>query len=200
MPSGYTHGVVTGKVTTLKVFAESCMRAFGACIHMKDESSDKKYEKREMSEYHQAHIESAKIKRKAIEDLSDEQIIKKTTTELEASIRGYEKTIKDKKVIEKRIDSLLEKAKAWQPPTSDHENIKEFMIEQLTDTKKHDADYKYDEELIETLQNELDNLDPTEVRATMLDNVDWDINYHQKALEKEQNNEWVEQLLNSIEN
>ena len=37
MPSGYTEGVASGKVTEFKEYALLCARAFGACISLRDE-------------------------------------------------------------------------------------------------------------------------------------------------------------------
>ena len=45
MPTGYTHGIIDGDITTFEQFAERCSRAF--LIHMRDDSSDAEYKKRE---------------------------------------------------------------------------------------------------------------------------------------------------------
>ena len=34
---------------------------------------------------------------------------------------------------------MIEKAKNWQPPTKEHERLKAFMIEQLTDSRNFDC-------------------------------------------------------------
>ena len=36
MPTGYTAGILEGKIKTFPEFAKICMRAFGAAIHMRD--------------------------------------------------------------------------------------------------------------------------------------------------------------------
>lgn len=41
MPTGYTYPVAEEKVDTLAEFALQCARAFGACVTMRDEPSNK---------------------------------------------------------------------------------------------------------------------------------------------------------------
>lgn len=75
MPTGYTEGIMNGKITTFPQFAKLCMRAFGATIHLRDESLDSEYEPRVPSDYHSKEIERAKKNIIDAKKLSDEEII-----------------------------------------------------------------------------------------------------------------------------
>jgi hypothetical protein len=55
------------------------------------------------------------------------------------TIADYEKSIKEKNELKKRYSDILENAKNWQPPTKEHERLKAFMIEQLTDSRSFDC-------------------------------------------------------------
>lgn len=52
MPTGYTAGILDGEINTFEEFAKTCMRAFGATIHMRDEPLSKTYEPEKTSDYH----------------------------------------------------------------------------------------------------------------------------------------------------
>jgi len=46
MPTGYTQGILDGTTKDFKEFAKHCMKAFGACVHMRDDDMKKEYEER----------------------------------------------------------------------------------------------------------------------------------------------------------
>ncbi len=60
MPTGYTAGILDGKITTFQQFAKQCMRAFGATIHMRDDDMDAEITPRTPSDYYSKEIEKAK--------------------------------------------------------------------------------------------------------------------------------------------
>ena len=46
MPTGYTAEILNGEIKTFPEFAKKCARAFGAMIHMRDDSLDATYKKK----------------------------------------------------------------------------------------------------------------------------------------------------------
>ena len=100
MPTGYTAGVVDGTIKTFNDFAKSCMRAFGATIHMRDEPLNRKYEQRVPGVYYIESLEEAKKELALLETLPDEHFVNKIHSEIKADIRyNLEKIEKIKEVM-----------------------------------------------------------------------------------------------------
>mgnify|MGYP001589050211 CR=1 FL=1 len=50
----------------------------------------------------------------------------------EEALRSRAKYLSDKDVEAGRLNAMLEKVRAWVPPTPDHQEMKKFMIQQIT--------------------------------------------------------------------
>jgi hypothetical protein len=62
MPTGYTAGILDGKINTFPEFATECMKAFGACIHMRDDDISTTYRPRKVDDYYIKKIKEIKRK------------------------------------------------------------------------------------------------------------------------------------------
>ena len=131
MPSGYTENIYYGKEVTFKDFALGCARAFGACIMQRDDPVDEKPKIMPEESYHTEELKKLKKFKKPTKAQFDSYV--------KETIADCEKSIKEKNELKKRYSDILEKAKNWQPPTKEHERLKAFMIEQLTDSKNFDC-------------------------------------------------------------
>jgi len=155
MPTGYTAEILDGKVKSFPEFAKLCMRAFGATIHMRDDDMDKEYEPRVPSDCPFKALESAKKELNKAESLKDDEIIamrKKTLTD----DRKYAlKSIKEKQANLVKLNNILSQINLYIPPTPDHVGIKEFMINQITETIKWDCNMKHNEETLARVEKEL---------------------------------------------
>lgn len=203
MPTGCTYGILEGKTKTFKEFAENCMRNFGACIHMRDDDSDKKYTPRVPSDYYTKELQSAKEKLEKAEKMTDAELIEMRKKELEEDKKRHKKNIKETETARKKLDDFLLKAKAYEPPTEEHEGIKKFMIEQLRTTIDYDGDAKYSIEGLANTEIELSNIDANDVRFTLMEQAHKDIAYHLKEHKEElkrcaNSNKWVEVFINSL--
>lgn len=56
MATGFTSGIIDGSITNFKQFATQCIRAFGATLHMRDESLDVEYTPQKVSDYYPNHV------------------------------------------------------------------------------------------------------------------------------------------------
>lgn len=90
MPTGYTCKVQDGEITELKDFLLQCARGFGAMIHMRDDSMNKQYEPRVVSDYHLNALNNAKKEYEEFLTITDEEIQQKLD-------ESYENEIKNKK-------------------------------------------------------------------------------------------------------
>jgi len=131
MPSGYTSDIYNGKEVTFKDFALGCARAFGACVMQRDDPADEKPKIMPEESYHTEELKKLKKFQKPTEAEFDSYV--------KETIADYEKSIKEKNELKKRYSDMIEKAKNWQPPTKEHERLKAFMIEQLTDSRNFDC-------------------------------------------------------------
>lgn len=132
MPTGYTCFIEDGEITTAKEFIMLCARAFGACISMRDEPLSKPIpEKFEADTHYQKWLDNAK------RDLEKYRAM--TMEEVHAQVEEeYQKRIKERKKAEERDKriydaylSVLDGVKRWNPPTPEHQGVKDFAIEQI---------------------------------------------------------------------
>lgn len=134
MPTGYTADVVDGKVTEFKDFAMQCARAFGALIMMRDDPLNAPIpdEFAPDTRYYDERI-AAELKRlgevQAMTDAEAEQAAKDAHQKALDSRADY---LARKDAEASRLNTMLAKVRAWTPPSPDHEEMKRFMVEQIT--------------------------------------------------------------------
>lgn len=204
MPTGYTYGIIEGKINTFPEFAKICMKAFGACIHMRDDSNDKSYTSQKVSDHHIKAIEEAKRKLAKARTISDNQLIKKYKADGEArKLELMESIIKVRKTKEK-LKLMIAETTAWNPPTWEHNGLKRFMLEQLTGTLDRDGDDSYYLGALDVVEESLKNILPNKLRSEMIKSATTDLDYHIKSLQEEEvriaeANKWVVDLYKSLE-
>lgn len=205
MPTGYTAGVVDGTIRTFNDFAKNCMRAFGATIHMRDEPMDNEYKRRIPDDYYLKRLGEAKKNIEEFETLSDEHFINIKHTKIKDDIKYYSKKLSDVKEARQRLDKLLAETEEWNPPTEGHTAFKDFMVQQLKETIKHDGDISYYEEQLNECYKKLESpIDLSVVKKDLMESYEYDLESSQKSFNEEiercnSSNEWVDVLLKSIE-
>ncbi len=90
------------------------------------------------------------------------------------------------------MTAMLDAAKAWEPPTKDHAGLKDFMIEQLSESLH--GDMRWPGPVEQT---------GSEWRANEIVRAKKDIDYHTREQEKEveranTRTEWVKSLRQSL--
>ena len=204
MPTGYTAGILDGKVNTFEEFATVCTRAFGATIHMRDNPMDSPYEPRTPSDYHTNSIQSKRERLEEIESMSDEKIVEDFNTQLGEDLKYHQtKMEEDKRNLEK-LNSMLESAKSWVPPTEDHQPFRNFMIEQIESTIKVDGDPSYHVNKMVGIKKQMEEgINPKEYREETIQEIRGQISYHETEYQKElvrckDSNDWMDKFLESI--
>ena len=204
MPTGYTAGIIDGEITTFEQFATQCTRAFGATIHMRDNPMDSPYEPRTPSDYHTNSIQSKRERLEEIESMSDEKIVEDFNTQLEEDLKYHQtKMEEDKRNLEK-LNSMLESAKSWIPPTEDHQPFRNFMIEQIESTIKVDGDPSYHVNKIVGIKKQMEEgINPKEYREETIQEIKGQISYHETEYQKElvrckDSNDWMDKFFESI--
>jgi hypothetical protein len=191
MPSGYTSDIYNGKEVTFKDFALGCARAFGACVMQRDDPADEKPKIMPEESYHTEELKKLKKFQKPTK-AQFESYVKET-------IADYEKSIKEKNELKKRYSDILEEAKNWQPPTKEHERLKAFMIEQLTESKQWDCGVSFFESELASLSA----MTYEDYAAEKLTEHNRSIEYHKEYEAKDlnnvkQRNKWITDLYNSL--
>jgi hypothetical protein len=206
MPTGYTAGIIDGEITTFEQFATQCTRAFGATIHMRDDSLDSPYEPRTPNEYYVNSIQSQREEIERMESLTDEDIVQEFETLMKENLEYHEKGLEKDKANLEKLNSILSSAKAWVPPTEEHEGLRTFMIEQIESTIKVDGDPSYHvNKIVQIKQETEEGIDPKVYREERIKECKDRISYHETEYQKElvrckQSNDWMEKFFESIKN
>lgn len=204
MPTGYTAGIMDGSTQSFGDFARLCARAFGATIHMRDESLSAPYVPRVPSDYHKKELAVERKRLKRLRATSDASILRRYKKQHLDNINYHKKRIDAKNLDAQQLNAFLEQARAYKPPTPDHQGIKNFMIEQIESTLDWDCNIKYDEEAVQKSQLLLLNLNAEEIRQKLITDTLKNIDYHKKHHKEDMENcksanKWVKQYYKSIE-
>lgn len=192
MPTGYTAAVQDGSVTEFPEFAMQCARAFGALVTMRDEPSDAQIpDEFTPSDYHQNAIATAKAMN-AMTPIECNDAAQEAFDELVASRKKRQAERLEQMA---RYTAMRSKVGAWAPPTPDHDQLREFMLDQLDSSIKFDCS-GYDEQppVLQT---------GPEWHAASKTQVLRDIKYHEKAHAEEVDRasgrtKWVQALRASL--
>lgn len=203
MPTGYTYGILNGKVNTFAEFTKVCMKAFGACIHMKDEDNDKPYVPDKVSDYHIKALHEAKMELAKARTTPDNILIKRKKSYLEGREIKLLYNIKKIEGNQQKLKTMIAECTVWKAPTSEHEELKDFMLEQLTTTLKHDGDDSYYRTKLIQVRNSLKSIDPEKIRTENIEGAEDSVKYHTKQLKEEEErvakrNKWVTDLYKSL--
>lgn len=195
MPTGYTADIKDG--ISFEGFLMGCARGFGALLPMRDLPSDAPIPERfEASPYHLDQLIKARNLLRWYEGLSSEEVETKNAEEFaKAEQQRFDSWAENVGMLE-AYAYMLERAKAWEPPSEDHVSIKEFMIKQIEESAKGD-----------------DNTEWLAKSTPVQTNTEWleakkraalqDIEYHrtkwaEEVQRTEQRNHWLKQLRDSL--
>jgi DNA repair exonuclease SbcCD ATPase subunit len=196
MPTGYTAKLVESG-QTFEEFVLTCARAFGACIEMRDEPLSKPVpEKFEVNPWHKNQLRAAKAELTRLKKLTATK--KKVLGEKQRAqeIKSHEQYIQKQAAENARINQMILKVKAWEPPTPDHQGIKDFMLEQLNMSL---GSSEYSERSLAQAKTRK----PLDYYQAALRSAERDIKYHEEKMQEEVTrtdgrSDWVRQLRESI--
>lgn len=198
MPTGYTYKLLKGKGQTFPEFAKTCARAFGAFVHMRDDSMDKPLPKTvKVDKYHEKSLKKANARLVKLQAMSPAQKTiygaKLLERDIKHCISARNKVLKENGILQQ----MAEKVRNWTPPTSEHINLKEFMLQQLNTSETGTGYY---DELLEKLQA----MGPADAYKKDLENTLWEVNYHMEKMGEEKKriegaNLWIKNLFESLE-
>jgi hypothetical protein len=199
MPTGYTANIENDM--TFEDYVLGCARAFGATMHQRDDNMNDKPKLRNIESSHhidalsRAKAEVAKLE--AMRGVNDRTAFGKKVIEEEAA--SNQEYFNKKVSLRNKYEAMLQKAYNWFPPTPDHENLKKFMIEQITQSIDFDCDTKYAMDRLTALSK----ANPLDKYKEALNRAYKDVEYHETELMKERErnagaNKWISALYDSL--
>jgi hypothetical protein len=196
MPTGYTAEIYEGKKeVTFQDYAMGCARAFGACILMRDDPKDTPIpDAFPVDSYHVRALASAKVKLAKLKKMPLATRIKQADKFNAEALKSYEESVTRNATLRKRYEDMLKQAQAWEPPTAEHTNFKEFMVSQLKDSINFDCHVPSKPSKVST----------GAWFKQQIESAEWDIKYHEKQYQKEvknvaARNAWIATLRESLQ-
>lgn len=138
MPTGYTAAIKDD--ISFNQFVWGCARGMGAFVMMRDEPSDAEIPQQfDPNNYHYLAIISAKEELLKVHNMTVDECNKASAAAHKKEVASNRKYIKASDDLKIKYESMLAKVLSWKPPTPDHVNFKDFMIEQIQSSIKFDC-------------------------------------------------------------
>jgi hypothetical protein len=195
MPTGYTSDLYDLKPTTRNEFILQCARAFGATIMQRDDPlSDPPKPRVPRTEYMDSNILRAKRERLEARRWSKEEAIAQAKKKNDESLAYWEEANKKALARRRNYERMLAEVDAWTPPTPDHVELKNFMIDQLRSSIEWDCKM-YDPPTPTTGE---------EYRKSVIQQAERDVDYYIQQRQAEIDrangaNGWITALYDSLE-
>lgn len=204
MPTGYTAYIKDGKITSGKEFLKLCTRAFGIAVDLKDESLDVPTPNHfEPHPYYEKAYKDSLVSREKAYSMTLEEVKEDIISKYNDNKGRAEKILEKYKDEDKKYLKVREEVEKWIPPTSEHENLKKFCLEQI-DMSLNTGLYEWYEK---DINKELDTSDDTIKKYIdiLRDNADKQVKrryekYQEELKRVEEKNLWMKQFLDSLEN
>lgn len=193
MATGYTHPVCDGEITEFNDFAMSCARAFGALIMMRDEPMDAEIpDEFKPSDYNEKALAKARARLTELQNMTPEHAEAAAVADYDEKNRHCDEYEAKCALEDKRLAEMMQKVSAWGPPTSEHVEMKNFMLKQLSISMN--GDYRPERPKMLTGQQWV---------SAQLKKAEEDVGYHaaEQAKENERaagRTQWVKALRESL--
>ena len=192
MPTGYTSQIGDGQ--TFKDFVWTCARAFGALATMRDDPMDAKIpDAFPHSDHHNKGLATARARLAELQRVEPVDSVRMAFDDYQKQWVEWKRRATESDKLRAQYAAMIQRVEAWAPPSTDHEGLRKFMIEQLRQSMVFDC---YD--VKEPQGQSGDSWLKEEIRK-----AEWSIDYHQKEGEKkeertEARNTWLRLLRESV--
>ena len=196
MPTGYTAAIKDG--ISFEKYVMDCARAFAACATLRDAPSGGEQipESFQPNEWHLKKVRSAKTELEVLLALSPEEQERKAANVWEEEEKSRKAYIEAREQLRNLYLTMLDKVRAWKPPTPDHVSLHKFMREQIEQSISFDCDIEYDKKPSPRLTG-------PEWKARETKRLQTEITYHEQAYAEEvtrttRDTVWVMALRDSL--
>lgn len=194
MPTGLTAKIYDGKEQSFNEFLLSCAKQFGAFIHMRDDDFNKPITIPRYDPYYEYELEKEKEALENFKKLTDTEIQKIIDSEFEnrcLNMIVYDEEMNEREI---RYDDMISHVTNWNPPSQDHIALKNFMLDQLEQSKKFDC-------ILRNTSIKKPTID--EYKKSKIETHTKSIEYYNKTSREKQERYrekiiWIHQLLESI--
>lgn len=129
MPTGCTAAIADD--ISFEKFVWNCARAFGALVMLRDDQNAPIPEKFEPSTCYSQWADEARAQIAALEALSGDELAIAVSGAHEAATAEWRKRETEKDALRNKYNAMLAQVVQWEPPTSEHQGLKTFMVEQI---------------------------------------------------------------------
>lgn len=178
MPTGYTDKIYSNVPITFAEFVWTCARTMGALYHLRDDAMGVPRLDAALqvdwgdAKHHEDELASAETALARLEAMGPADMAAEMAERHRRSVAEHEESSRRSADLRARYAAMLEQVSAWTPPTDDHAGLRDFMVEQLETSMRHDC---YDRE--PPAEPCLD-----EYRRSVLEHARWKVDYHRDAL------------------
>lgn len=199
MPTGYTAKLCDGE-QSFQDFVLTCARAFGALVDMRDDPMDAPIpDAIKVDSFYARSVTEAQSALESLKSMDGFSKMQLARDRLDHERAYHLEAIAKTKAIRTRLECALEKVNRWTPPSLDHIELKEFMIQQLTSTIDFDGSWAYHEQALEELKSKtVQEVIYAEI-STLEKRLDRAKESLKEATERaSERTRWITQLLESI--
>lgn len=139
MPTGYTAAVRDGTITDFAAFALRCARAFGATIMQRDDDPNDPPKFRSESAYYRNALAKARAEVDRLGKVTVAGAALEAKAEYQAAMKRWEEARSEMAAVRERYADMLAHVLAWNPPTTEHQGLRDFMEQQLRESIKFDC-------------------------------------------------------------
>ena len=195
-PTGFTADIIDG--ISFRQYALHCARAFGALVSMREDSADAPIPtKFKADDYHRKELKKSKAKLALLNKMPIEEAAKEAALEYANAVAERDKAIAKTEDQRAKYLAMLEKVRAYQPPSNEHIEYKKFMESQILSSI--DFDYRGDY----YKENPIDQLSPEDWKKEQIRHISDSIDYYTKAYAEEVartkgRNKWLKELFDSL--
>lgn len=134
MANGVTWGVKDGSIASFNDFLRTAAEYYGL-----PDSSIAVDEAFSPSEKSLQRLSEAKRTLDKVRQWSEEEATRKARAYFEKQYQSYKEDCAYHATLEGRYNRMIAQTHAWQPPTEEHNDFKQYMLKQLRDAMAHDV-------------------------------------------------------------
>jgi len=197
MPTGYTADITKG--ISFEQFALNCARAFGALVTMRDDPADAPIPSEFKPDgYAAKRLAQLQAELADINAMTAWQCKNAAISEYRQHRDYHIKGQKENAELREKYLHMLKQVEAWTPPTPEHEGLKKFMCEQITQSINFDCSDYHERALAE-----LKPLSGSKWRAIKRSELSHQIQSQMEEKEKDEamaasRTNWVQKLKTSL--
>lgn len=194
MPTGYTYGVANGQMTSFREFALTCAHAFGACVTLGEDGIDAAIPEAVVPDpYHRVEVDRLWARLAVVRALTPVECEAEASKIRTKAQENHARYAAERRSENDRLEAMAVQVRAWVPPTADHDDLRNFMLDQIR-ISKNGPEYGTDA---------LPRRTAEEWRAAEIAQIEKSVAYHENADDEEldrvaRRNAWLRALWRSL--